>query len=218
VPGKFIDVLTPIKVDFSGEYKPSSPFTFKNALYNLDATFRKYDGIFGTLWLCIGCQRVVRLMEDTKHDSENWWRTLITGVEGFFTLAGDDCRDHGMLYWEWIKRIHAAILEENLGMVQGLLVFSTGEQGTDLVTYTRAVAEAGYMRRFVITEKGRLGWAPKWSEEGDRVVVVHGSTMPWIVRKKKEGWVRIGACYIEGIMFREAMIGGEASIEDIILC
>jgi hypothetical protein len=56
------------------------------------------------------------------------------------------------------------------------------------------------MRHFVITEKGRLGWVPKWSEEGDRVVVVHGSTMPWIVRKK-EGWMRIGACYIEGIMF-----------------
>jgi hypothetical protein len=38
------------------------------------------------------------------------------------------------------------------------------------------------------------------------------------MRRKEEEWMRIGACYIEGIMFREAMIGEEASIEDIILC
>jgi hypothetical protein len=142
VPGKFIDVLTQSRSILAGNINPPRRLPLRT-LFTIST--RPFENMTVSLvhFGCASAVRVAQLMEDTKHDSENWWRTLIAGVEGFFTLAGDDCRDHGMLYWEWIKRIHAAILEENLGMVQGLLVFSTREQGTDLVRYTRAAADAG---------------------------------------------------------------------------
>ena len=59
------------------------------------------------------------------------------------------------------------------------------------------------------TEKGYIGLAPADAEPGDMVVIVHGATVPFLVRRRKGAReIRstfVGECYVHGIMHGEAL-------------
>ncbi|KAK4060261.1 uncharacterized protein Triagg1_10811 [Trichoderma aggressivum f. europaeum] len=63
-------------------------------------------------------------------------------------------------------------------------------------------------RKFFITKKGYFGLGPKKSGPGDRVAVLFGSGVPFVVRKcpsvsGKRAWRIVGECYVHGIMHGE---------------
>lgn len=75
-------------------------------------------------------------------------------------------------------------------------------------------------RRIFVTEQGRIGLGPKWMEEGDEVWVLFGSSVPFILRPLPNGrstkhehevdptrnnHIVVGDCYVDGIMFGEAV-------------
>jgi Heterokaryon incompatibility protein (HET) len=67
-----------------------------------------------------------------------------------------------------------------------------------------------FQRSFCVTKHGRMGLVPGGSEAGDRVVVLLGGDLPFVVReneKDKEEFVLIGDCYIDGITDGEALKG-----------
>lgn len=85
--------------------------------------------------------------------------------------------------------------------------------------YVKCFGRQARDRQFVATESGRLGWVPLWIQKGDHVAVVHGSSMPWVIRSVGNNrWERLGMCYIEGIMYGETMEDSEYKTENIALC
>jgi hypothetical protein len=65
-------------------------------------------------------------------------------------------------------------------------------------------------RRFFITKKGYFGLGPQKSEPGDRIAVLFGSGVPFVLRKcpSRSGtraWRIIGECYVHGIMQGEVI-------------
>ena len=62
-------------------------------------------------------------------------------------------------------------------------------------------------RRFFITKRGYFGLAPKGAESGDRIVVVFGSEVPFIMRKHSSGggYELLGETYVHGIMGGEVI-------------
>ncbi|RFU78969.1 hypothetical protein TARUN_3273 [Trichoderma arundinaceum] len=65
-------------------------------------------------------------------------------------------------------------------------------------------------RRFFITKKGYFGLGPQKSEPGDRIVVLFGSGVPFVLRKcttvaGKGAWRIVGECYVHGIMQGEVV-------------
>jgi len=73
--------------------------------------------------------------------------------------------------------------------------------------------------RFAATTEGVVGWVPKDAREGDLVVLLYGSDMPFVLRRaEKRGGGKdrgsrdttyyrlVGECYIQGIMAGEAMM------------
>lgn len=65
-------------------------------------------------------------------------------------------------------------------------------------------------RRFFITKKGYFGLGPQKVEPGDRVAVLFGSGVPFVLRKcpalsGKRAWRIIGECYVHEIMQGEVI-------------
>ncbi|KAK1244940.1 hypothetical protein MKX08_004569 [Trichoderma sp. CBMAI-0020] len=65
-------------------------------------------------------------------------------------------------------------------------------------------------RRFFITKKGYFGLGPQKLEPGDRVAVLFGSGVPFVLRKcpasaGRRAWRIIGECYVHGIMQGEVI-------------
>jgi hypothetical protein len=59
---------------------------------------------------------------------------------------------------------------------------------------------------FAVTEKGYAGWIPKRCEVGDRVCIVAGGQVPFVLREISDGFHKlIGECYIHGVMDGEAL-------------
>lgn len=65
-------------------------------------------------------------------------------------------------------------------------------------------------RRAFCTSKGYLGLGPRHLQPGDHVVIVHGSTVPFILRSIEENkFTLIGEAYVHGIMDGEGMTEGK---------
>ncbi|KAF1840027.1 uncharacterized protein K460DRAFT_372000 [Cucurbitaria berberidis CBS 394.84] len=89
----------------------------------------------------------------------------------------------------------------------------------------------GRGRRFMRTEKGRAGLAPfigsvarGGNEEGSVIVILHGCIVPIVLRKVDESeqmedneWKVVGDCYVEGIMFGEAVNWEEGAARTFVL-
>ncbi|PTB42994.1 hypothetical protein M441DRAFT_66759 [Trichoderma asperellum CBS 433.97] len=65
-------------------------------------------------------------------------------------------------------------------------------------------------RRFFITKKGYFGLGPQKLKPGDRIAVLFGSGVPFVLRKcpaitGRRAWRIIGECYVHGIMQGEVI-------------
>lgn len=56
-----------------------------------------------------------------------------------------------------------------------------------------------------VTKKGYIGWARGGFQNGDRVCVLAGCSVPVLLRKVDERYIHLGPCYVEGLMHGEAM-------------
>jgi hypothetical protein len=57
-----------------------------------------------------------------------------------------------------------------------------------------------YQRRFCVTHGGRLGWVPRYAQEGDSTAIIAGIGVPMALRTNATGYEVLGSCYIHGIM------------------
>jgi len=59
-------------------------------------------------------------------------------------------------------------------------------------------------RRLAVTNKSYIGLVPTATQRGDKVCVLLGFAVPFILRRKGEHYVLIGDCYMHGLMQGEA--------------
>ncbi|KAH7399368.1 heterokaryon incompatibility protein-domain-containing protein [Pyrenochaeta sp. MPI-SDFR-AT-0127] len=118
--------------------------------------------------------------------------------------------------------------EQLLGLVPGIL----GEH-THLSKHENSLTACLHMgrgRKFMKTETGRKGLAPyigsvasEGKSKGSAIVVLHGCIVPIVLQcVGEEGddgghWKVIGDCYVEGIMFGEAVKWAESDVRTFIL-
>ena len=98
---------------------------------------------------------------------------------------------------------------------------ATDSQGTDLELkaagdYNEALWRRCRNRRFFVSKTGYIGTGPRVMQLGDVVVVLYGSTVPFILRPNTETYMLIGQAYVDGIMFGEAVEAHKAAgVEDV---
>lgn len=60
-------------------------------------------------------------------------------------------------------------------------------------------------RKFFVSDRQALGWAPAAAQTGDLVCILHGECLPYVVRELSDGYQLIGACYMHGFMNEEPL-------------
>ncbi|CAO2657148.1 Nn.00g032740.m01.CDS01 [Neocucurbitaria sp. VM-36] len=65
--------------------------------------------------------------------------------------------------------------------------------------------KACHKRKFFLTAEGRMGLCPRDTRTDDKVAILYGGSVPYILRETEaEDWTFIGECFVDGIMFGEA--------------
>ncbi len=73
-------------------------------------------------------------------------------------------------------------------------------------------------RHFSATRSDRLGSMPKGAKVGDKICVFYGGSLPYVIRPCGEGrYTLIGDCYVNGLMYGEAMDMEDVKTETITL-
>jgi len=99
-----------------------------------------------------------------------------------------------MLWWQALEKIHDSHADRRPS------------------TFDESVFISICCRRFIITEKGYIGLAPAKTEPGDRIAVLFGGRVPYILRQNQPDnstepttWTFIGDSYVHGIMDGEVI-------------
>ena len=97
-------------------------------------------------------------------------------------------------------------LADGVVTMQELKDVSRGRNGN---LFLDAVATACVGRNLFCTVSGMRGVGPWDTQSGDKICVIHGTPVPFIIRrcKEKQGYTLVGECYIDDIMHGEAIDG-----------
>ncbi|KAI3318840.1 HET-domain-containing protein [Xylariaceae sp. AK1471] len=71
-------------------------------------------------------------------------------------------------------------------------------------------------RRLAFTDQGYVGLIPDTAKEGDKVCILHGVNVPYVLRQVGEHYTLVGDAYVHGIMLGEAFVQNEALKESMI--
>ncbi|KAI0434771.1 heterokaryon incompatibility protein-domain-containing protein [Xylaria sp. FL1042] len=102
------------------------------------------------------------------------------------------------------------------------------QQYSEVPSLSDITSTLGYLmipmmfRRFMVTEKGRVGMVPQTAKLGDAIFILKGCNAPLILRPARNGaYSVVGECSVDGVMHGEAVEDLEAGryrATEIIIC
>jgi hypothetical protein len=161
---------------------------------------RASEGIILYEWLSLGgCKKNSR-HQITVPDA--FWRTLVA-----------DRGPMGTMPPSWYSRaFDYCLLHSNMGDINTNRLLQDCEADSSLVVgFLQRVQSIIWNRKFLVSETYKwIGLAPTAAEEKDVLVILHGCSVPVVLRPVKEegqvvGWLLVGECYVHGMMDGEAM-------------
>ena len=79
--------------------------------------------------------------------------------------------------------------------------------------FVNSVQKFTTARNMCVTARGYLGRVPRGSEIGDKICILFGGSVPFVLRDNHDEYFKfIGECYVHGIMDGEAVKGQEISV------
>ena len=112
-------------------------------------------------------------------------RTLITSRTSRSEVARPDYEDAQFeLFWNFVSYPEDQ-QEENLRMFE---------------QYNAAFFQHGFARSFFTTQHGRMGLAPLAAKIGDKVCLLAGGQVPFVLREAGQNYYVVGEGYVHGVM------------------
>jgi hypothetical protein len=104
-----------------------------------------------------------------------------------------------------MQRILCADINENA--IRGTQCRHRTVEKTTLAEYYEdlALVRATCYRRLILSKRKYLGLAPELTEPDDKICILSGGSVPFILRQEEGRWISVGECYIHGIMAGEAV-------------
>lgn len=127
------------------------------------------------------------------------WRTLLMNIWLTTHPAPDGCEVH---FTNYLARISesASSIKHDLRLMHK----PDPEEGD---IFAAAMVDVGIDRVMFVTEKGYLGLGPARTEVADKVSLIAGAHVPFVLREGASGWILVGEAYVHGIMYGEACRG-----------
>lgn len=120
-------------------------------------------------------------------------RTLIWNMPGTNHTYSEDQLSN--IFTQWMHETETGIQDQSAPYIDPVVLSFTS-------TFSHG-------RRFARTEQGRLGSMPIFSAVGDKICLLKGGSLPYVIRPRGDGtFMFIGDCYLDGVMYGEAMVEG----------
>jgi hypothetical protein len=142
---------------------------------------------------------VILAKEVTLHafNTEALWQAL------WRTLLGDQIQQQNLQN----NRVDQSY-EEMVAHLKPLVIGSEGDLDMRLLRennprrmeFNNSIQTVSFQRRFCVTHGGRLGWVPRYAQEGDAIAIIAGIGVPMALRSKMTDYEVLGNCYVHGIM------------------
>lgn len=191
------------------EGKPNSLFVKG---FVVDTVARKLpyavDGIILNEWLAAGGWSNLSGMPP-----DSFWRTLVAN-------KGPDGSNPPTFYPRALK---TAVNQSVDGGHISTNTLMQNTKSTFLFKFLQRVQETIWMRRLIVTEYGLLGLAPEKTKKRDLICILHGCSVPVVLRPTSDGGMGdeyfefVGECYVHGIMEGEAFALARSRSETNIL-
>lgn len=142
--------------------------------------------------------RVYHGIPETNYTLPKRFEALLvwTILCGHYTLTGDPPNPMCLPIEDWIWR---------------LLIGSDGDSH-DEFSARRLWVQVGQTcegRTLLALEQRTIALGPQSTEVGDVICVLHGSKVPIALRRQGDKWTVVGWCYVDGVMFGEAVTRAE---------
>ncbi|KAH6644410.1 heterokaryon incompatibility protein-domain-containing protein [Boeremia exigua] len=152
----------------------------------------------------------------TTKDIFEWWLSIVTT-----NLSEDPSRFHLDITKIESDSNSAAIVNDYIRLfgcsqdprdwsaeLQIRLLLRARDQA--LSTLQHDISLLSYQRTFFTTSAGYMGVGPRWAQPSDRIALIAGLQLPFILRKAGDKFNLVGPAYIHGIMQGERWDGDSA--------
>jgi hypothetical protein len=79
------------------------------------------------------------------------------------------------------------------------------EKGKDSLKKLQSAVIVTQSQRIFWSKHNRMGLTSKGCRAGDSILLIHGCKTPFVCRPYQERWIPISQCYLEGVMYGEAV-------------
>jgi hypothetical protein len=108
--------------------------------------------------------------------------------------------------WKVIRKHHQATKADGSLDWTGIDISDIRQNVNDYVALSNAIGANSAGRNLCVTAGGYLGYVSSRSQIGDKVCILFGSAVPFVLREDRDGvFMLVGECYVHGIMDGEAM-------------
>jgi len=113
--------------------------------------------------------------------------------------------DYGLPDNAWSQMVCSFMLDAIIAGTVPATIPSTAIRGAQwLEALTRQATQCAN-RRFALLKNSFLGLVPKAAKAGDNIAVLHGSSLPFVIRGTEQECTLIGVAFVDGIMYGESM-------------
>ena len=137
---------------------------------------------------------------DNTDPTLNTPRSFVEAITAGGRLPGggnDIMKDASSWFWK-----HLSYDLENIGYLRQRWQVSFT---SDRTRFHEAFVEICTDRRFFVTQGGLMGIGPAYMAAEDKIVVLFGAKVPFMMRKQGRRYRLIGECYVPGLMSGEAI-------------
>jgi hypothetical protein len=150
-------------------------------------------------------EQLAKSMQRDKTEHADDFMLLITHANIVYL---DAIRDGIQLVFDWEKEESSGVPLKDIFHSLG---HSYGRQASRML-------QCCDQRKLAILDNGLMALVPTYTEFTDVVYIIPGTTVPLLLRKKKDHHVLVSECYVQGIMHGEARERAEeSSMEQLVL-
>ena len=143
-----------------------------------------------------------------------FWRTLCMDYAQTSDKRTERSKENRLAaYDRWWQLLKIHTCDSEVGMARNGTFILNISKSKGVLDFDFCVMTSTWNRRFFISEKGYIGLAPSNAAPGDKIAVLFGGKVPYVLRRNEPAssgtsdttWTFLGDSYVHGIMDGEVI-------------
>jgi hypothetical protein len=170
----------------------------------------KYNAFWRTL-VCNREEKGTIAAPDDLQSSFIWWLRMFdigSGLYDVIVSAADRSQvlpdSNSWMPWDIAGRYFSSLLGWTRHKWQSIyrlyLAYILGEAANAAQRFEVSFYQFATGRKFFTSKEGHIGWLPTAAQEGDSLCLFEHYWLPFVIRKRQDGYTLIGEAYVHGFM------------------